>query len=45
MRGAEAEQGLERSHGCLTTIVVKNELITHQDRPAVDRGLRRDRFR
>jgi hypothetical protein len=27
MRGAEAEQGLERSHGCLTTIVAKNELI------------------
>ncbi len=27
MRGAEAEQGLERSHGRLTTIVAKNELI------------------
>ena len=27
MRCAEAEQGLERSHGCPTTIVAKNELI------------------
>ena len=27
MCGAEAEQGLERSHGCLTTIVAKDELI------------------
>lgn len=27
MSGAEAEQDLERSHGCLTTIVTKNELL------------------
>jgi hypothetical protein len=27
MRCAEAEQGLERSHGCLATIVAKNEFI------------------
>jgi hypothetical protein len=41
--GAEAEQGLERSHRLPPAIVAKDEFI--EIKPGADRGSRHDRFR